>query len=162
MEADFNFFNGLVFAKHLMHWAEHNDWILCEIYGSQKNHEAIEVALNHRLIMDISQQCQVPLAITYVDAQTCYDCMAHSIASIASQCLQVDPPGSGCNTIYHSGDEVLPMHSFWGLDFLLWRPLRSSSPGWMPRQQGIPSPMARPQYLFGQPHAPISSSCVSN
>ena len=54
MEADFNFFNGLMFAKHLMHQAEQNDWIPHEIYGSQKNHEAIEVALNHCLIADIS------------------------------------------------------------------------------------------------------------
>ena len=31
MEADFNFFNGLMFSKRLMHWAEHNDWIPHEI-----------------------------------------------------------------------------------------------------------------------------------
>ena len=35
MEADFNFFNGLMSVKCLMHWAEWNDWIPCEIYGSR-------------------------------------------------------------------------------------------------------------------------------
>jgi hypothetical protein len=46
MEADFNFYNGLMFAKRMVDRAEQNSWIPQEIYGRRKNHEAIEVALN--------------------------------------------------------------------------------------------------------------------
>jgi hypothetical protein len=53
MEADFNFFNGLMFAGHMMHQAELQDRIPMECYGSQKNHEAINVAVNHQLFADL-------------------------------------------------------------------------------------------------------------
>jgi hypothetical protein len=54
MEADFNFYNGLMFAKCMMDHAEHNQWIPREIDGGRKNHEAIEVAINCHLITDIA------------------------------------------------------------------------------------------------------------
>jgi hypothetical protein len=90
MEADFNFHNGLVFAKRMMDRAEARCWIPREIYGGRKNHEAIEVALNRCFSADIAHQHHTPLAIACINAQTCYDCMAHSIASIAAQGWQVD------------------------------------------------------------------------
>jgi hypothetical protein len=46
MEADFNFFNGLMFAGRMMRQAEAHARIPMECYGSRKNHEAIEVAVN--------------------------------------------------------------------------------------------------------------------
>jgi hypothetical protein len=91
MEADFNFYNGLMFAKRMMERAELNNWIPREIYGGRKNHEAIEVAMNRRFLADITRQRRTPLAIASVDAQTCYDRIAHSIGSIATQGWQVDP-----------------------------------------------------------------------
>jgi hypothetical protein len=56
MEADFNFYNGLMFAKRMMDRAESKDWIPGEIYGGRRNHEAIKVAMNRRLTADISRQ----------------------------------------------------------------------------------------------------------
>jgi hypothetical protein len=47
--------------------------------------------MNRRLTADISRLRRAPLAIAYVDAQTCYERMAHSIASIAMQGWQVSP-----------------------------------------------------------------------
>lgn len=47
--------------------------------------------MNRRLTADISRQRRAPLAIASVDAQTCYNRMAHSVASIAMQGWQVDP-----------------------------------------------------------------------
>jgi hypothetical protein len=47
--------------------------------------------MNCRLTTNISRQRRAPLAIASVDAQTCYDRMAHSIASIAMQGWQVSP-----------------------------------------------------------------------
>jgi hypothetical protein len=92
MEAEFNFYNGLMFAKRMISRAERNAWIPQEIYGGRKNHEAIEVALNRRLITDILHQRHTPLAVaSTVDAQNCYDRIAHSITSLVTQWLQVDP-----------------------------------------------------------------------
>jgi hypothetical protein len=87
MEADFNFYNGLMFAKCMMERAENNNWIPCKIYGGRK----INVTMNRRFLADIACQRRSPLAIASVDAQTCYDHIAHSIASIATQGWQVDP-----------------------------------------------------------------------
>ena len=54
----------------MMDHVEQNLWIPREIYGGGcKNHEAIEVALNHHLIVDISHQHHVPMAVASVDAQ---------------------------------------------------------------------------------------------
>jgi hypothetical protein len=54
MEADFNFYNGLMFAKRMVDRAESQCWIPREIYGGRKNHEAIEVALNRCFLADIA------------------------------------------------------------------------------------------------------------
>jgi hypothetical protein len=53
MEADFNFFNGLMFAGCMMHQAKLQDRIPMECYGSWKNHEAIDVAVNRWLFVDL-------------------------------------------------------------------------------------------------------------
>jgi hypothetical protein len=53
MEADFNFCNGLMFAGRMMHQAKANERIPLECYGSCKNHEAVDVAVNQHLIADI-------------------------------------------------------------------------------------------------------------
>jgi hypothetical protein len=73
MEADFNFFNGLMFTKCMMHQVEAKDWIPLECYGSRQNHEAIDVAVNQRLIADLLWQKQIPGAVASIDAETCYN-----------------------------------------------------------------------------------------
>jgi hypothetical protein len=54
MEADFNFYDGLMFPNHMMERAELNNWILHKIYGGRKNHEAIEVAMNRCFLANIA------------------------------------------------------------------------------------------------------------
>lgn len=56
MEADFNFFNGLMFAGRMMRQVESLGRIPLECYGSRKNHEEVDVAINRRLIADILRQ----------------------------------------------------------------------------------------------------------
>lgn len=46
MEAALNFFNGLMFAGKVMRQAKDNGHIPLECYGSQKNHKAVDVAVN--------------------------------------------------------------------------------------------------------------------
>ena len=91
MEADFNFFNGLMFAGRMMRRAEARQGIPKEIYGGRKNHEAIEVALNRKLIADILRQKRIPGAVASVDAHTCYDRIAHSAGSLSCQIWDMDP-----------------------------------------------------------------------
>jgi hypothetical protein len=91
MEADFNFFNGLMFAKRMMTRAEERGTIPIECYGSRNNHEAIEVALNRRLVTDILRQKRIPGAVASVDADTCYDRIQHAAGSLCAQSFDVDP-----------------------------------------------------------------------
>jgi hypothetical protein len=75
-----------MFAKRMMHQAEAQGEIPFECYGSRKNHEAIEVALNRRLIADLLCQKRFPGAIASVDAHTsCYDRITHTAASLCVQ-----------------------------------------------------------------------------
>jgi hypothetical protein len=91
MEADFNFFNGLMFAKRMMQRVEQRNAVPMECYGSRRNHEAIEVAVNRRLVTDLLRQKRFPGAIASVDADTCYDCITHAAGSLCAQSFDVDP-----------------------------------------------------------------------
>jgi len=91
MEADFNFFNGLMFAKRMMQRVEQRNAVPMECYGSRRNHEAIEVAVNRRLVTDLLRQKRFPGAIASVDADTCYDRITHAAGSLCAQSFDVDP-----------------------------------------------------------------------
>jgi hypothetical protein len=91
MEADFNFCNGLMFAGRMMHQAEVNEHIPLECYRSRKNHEAVDVAVNRRLIADILRQKRIPGAVALVDAESCYDRITHAAGSLCAQSWDVDP-----------------------------------------------------------------------
>jgi hypothetical protein len=91
MEADFNLCNGLTFASRMMHQAEANERIPLECYGSRKNHEAVDVAVNQRLIADILQQKRIPGAVASVDAESCYDRITHAARSLCAQSWDVHP-----------------------------------------------------------------------
>ncbi len=89
MEADFNFANKLFLGKRMMEWAEKHNEIPIECYGSRKGHQAIDVAVNRAITWDLLRQKRHAGSIASVDAQTCYDRIAHSIASLSSQRLAV-------------------------------------------------------------------------
>ena len=74
-----------------MTFVEDCDQIPVECHGSQKHHEAIDVALNWCLIGDILWQKWVAGAVTLVDLTNCYDRMAHSITSLSCQQWGVPP-----------------------------------------------------------------------
>jgi hypothetical protein len=117
--------------------AEQNSWIPPEIYGRRKNHEAIEVAMNRRLVADIAWQRCSPLAIASVDAQEiCYDRMAHSIASIASNAGLAGRPVrhqryAPANPMY---EIFSSLHSLRRFDYAFWRTPNITIPRGMPRQ----------------------------
>ena len=83
-EADFNF-NNKTLAKRMMISAEKAGVIAPEQYGSRNGMNAIECALNKRLMFDILRQNKRPAGICSCDLHSCYDRIVHSFASLAMQ-----------------------------------------------------------------------------
>ena len=51
----------------------------------------MDVAINCHLIADILRQKRIPGAVASVDAETCYDRIAHVAGSLCAQSWDVDP-----------------------------------------------------------------------
>ena len=79
--------NKLFFGQRMLQWAESQNQIPREIGGSQNGHQAINCAINRVLTLDAFRQKQISGAVTSMDADTCYDHMAHSMISLCLQCL---------------------------------------------------------------------------
>lgn len=88
MEADYNFANKLIFGKRMIEQADDNDEIPWECFA-KSHHRAIQVAIGRCHVMDNVRQKRIPAALMAVDAQTCYDRIAHAIASLCAQRLGV-------------------------------------------------------------------------
>lgn len=85
MEGDLNCANKTIFGSRMRDFAEAHHDIPEECVGSRRNHQASEVSLNRRLFCDIVRQKRVSAAIGCVDLQSCYDRIAHSIASLGAR-----------------------------------------------------------------------------
>jgi hypothetical protein len=96
LEGDFNFANKLILGIRMMRNAEAHNLTVPEALGSRKHHDAKELALNRRLLADISRQQVRPLAIASVDAAQCYDSIAHLPGSLACQRLGAPPLFMSC------------------------------------------------------------------
>ena len=75
-----------------------------EVYGSRRNHRAIECVLHKVLTADLSRQCRVPLALCSNDAVSCYDRIIHSVASLCMQRLGV--PKNQCHLLFGTLQQV--------------------------------------------------------
>lgn len=62
-----------------------------ECYGSWKDHEAIEVAINHHLFVNLLHQKCIPGAIASINVQSCYDRVTHVAGSLCAQNWDVNP-----------------------------------------------------------------------
>jgi hypothetical protein len=88
-EADFNH-NNKRLGRTLMNYAEANNWLAPEQYGSRKQVLAIDHCLNKRLLFDIICQFKHPAALCVNDMKGCYDRIVHSVASLCMQRLGMD------------------------------------------------------------------------
>ena len=86
MECDFNG-NNKKLGKDVMTCAEANSLLPPEQYGSRKRKKAVMHAVNKRLFYDVVHMQRQPAALCSNDAQSCYDRIAHFIASLALQRL---------------------------------------------------------------------------
>lgn len=84
LEADFNFGNKVI-SRRVAQTAEMYGSLAPEQYGSRKGHRATECALNKRLTLDMLRVLRWPGALCSNDLKSCYDRIAHAVASL---CLQ--------------------------------------------------------------------------
>ncbi len=88
MEADFNATNKLIYGNHLLATARKHKLLPEEIY-SEKNWLADDGTLTKVLFYHIGRQTCLLAGIAAVDADNCYDCIAHPIALLVFQSLGV-------------------------------------------------------------------------
>ena len=89
-EADFNHNNKLM-GRAMMRYAEQNQLLAPEQYGSRRGHSAIYQCLNKVLTFDLLRQTKRPGALCSNDAKSCYDRIGHSSAGMAMQRCGVPP-----------------------------------------------------------------------
>ena len=97
MEADFNATNKIVYGNRMLHNVRKYNLMPEEIY-SEKNRLADDGTLVKVLFYDIVRQTRLPAGISAVDADNCYDRIAHPIASLAFQALGVKK--EACESIF--------------------------------------------------------------
>ncbi len=56
---------------------------------SEKNRMADNGSLTRKLFYNVTWQARVPVAITLVDVSSCYDSIAHAVASLVFQAFEV-------------------------------------------------------------------------
>ena len=88
MKADFNATNKIIYGQRMLHQARKYNLIPEEIY-SERNRLADDGTLAKVLFYDIVRQTRLPAAMGAVDADNCYDRIAHPIASMVFQALGV-------------------------------------------------------------------------
>jgi hypothetical protein len=88
MEVDFNTTNKMIYGNCMLATARKHKLIPEEIY-SEKNWLADNSTLPKVLFYDIVMQACLPTGIAAVDAEKCYDCIAHPIALLVFQSLGV-------------------------------------------------------------------------
>ena len=89
MEADFNFTNKSIFGSRMMGNARKYNMIPEEIF-SEKNKTADDGTLAKILFFDIARQSRRPAGVASVDADNCFDRIAHAMASLCFQAFGVN------------------------------------------------------------------------
>lgn len=111
MEADFNTANKLIYEVRMMHNVRAHNLMPDEIF-SERNRTADDGTLSKVLFYDLLRQSRRPAGVSSVDADNCFDRVAHAIASLVSGIWSLREY-SGTDVKNYPGDEVLPPHGFW-------------------------------------------------
>ena len=85
LEADFNTMHKIIFNQRVMPRLEQYNDIPKEIIGGRKNQAATHLALNKKLISDISNVRKLLTVTICADATNCYNRIAHPFASLCAQ-----------------------------------------------------------------------------
>jgi hypothetical protein len=100
MEANFNATNKIIYRQRMMDTVQKYK-LMPEEISSKKNRLANNETLTKVLFYDIVRQTRLSAGISAVDAESCYDRIAHPIASLVFQALGVpkEAAASMCSTI---------------------------------------------------------------
>jgi hypothetical protein len=90
MEADFNAANMIIFGNRMLANARKFNLMPSEIY-SERGRTADDGTLAIILVFDIAQQFKITTSVASVDADNCYDRIAHAMASMVFQALGTPP-----------------------------------------------------------------------
>jgi hypothetical protein len=90
MEADFNAANKIIFGNRLLANVRKYDLMPGEIY-SEQGRTADEGTLAKVLVFDIARQFKISTGVASVDADNCFDRIAHAMASMVFQALGTPP-----------------------------------------------------------------------
>jgi hypothetical protein len=88
MEADFNMHNRIIFGSRMIQRAREEGTIPEELFSSEGN-TAEDGTFQKKVTFDISRQTKSACAVTSNDAASCYDRIAHAIASLIFQAYGV-------------------------------------------------------------------------
>ena len=83
-EADFNYWNKLIFARRMMRKTREEGGIPDEVYAKNGSH-CDNATMTKVFFCDLSRIMRHPAAITEADLGECYDRRAHPPTSIAMQ-----------------------------------------------------------------------------
>ena len=88
IEADFNF-NNKVIDRLIMNYKEENGLLPTEQYGSRKSYRVSHQAINKRLVYNLTHLQHQLIVLCSNNAKLYYDCIVHSITSLAMQRLSM-------------------------------------------------------------------------
>jgi hypothetical protein len=88
MEADFNATNKTIYGIRMLANA-HKYRLMPEEVFSERNRLADDGTLSKIIIFDIARQLRQPMGLASVDADNCYDWIAHPMASMVFQAFGV-------------------------------------------------------------------------
>ena len=83
-EADFNWWNKLIFAKRMMGFCAEKGVIPDELFA-KKGTQCVDATMTKTFISDTSKVLHHPMAISEMDFSDCYDRAVHNVSSIALQ-----------------------------------------------------------------------------
>ena len=120
MEANFNYANKTIFGRRMMFFAQDRQEVAEECSGSRRYHEATDIALNCHLFCNIARQKWCSVAISCTDLEQCYNCIAHSIASLGDKQWGVPVQAITCLlTTSYPADGLFSLNCTWQLGCLL-------------------------------------------
>jgi hypothetical protein len=93
LEANSNCTYKIIFGYRMMENARHHNLVPSEIY-SERVQTADNGTLAKTLAFDVIRQTKLPAGIALVDADSCFDRIAHPIASLIFQALGVNSQAS--------------------------------------------------------------------
>ena len=94
MEADFNAANKMIYGVRMMQNVRSHNLMPDEIF-SECNRTADDGTLSKVLFYDLVRQSRRPAGVSSVDADNCYDRVAHAIASLVFQAFGVSANSAG-------------------------------------------------------------------